>query len=76
MNLNQIVNMVIKAVTRRLVNWGVNKGMDLATRRGTGGTGDPAAQGKATPAQQRQANAAREAARRARQAARITRRLR
>lgn len=71
MNLNQIVNMVIKTVTRRLVNWGVNKGMDLAARRGTGGTAVGA-----TPAQAKQDNAAREAAKRARQAAKITRRLR
>lgn len=73
MNLNQILNMVVKTFTRRLVNWGVNKGMDLAARRGTGGAAPGA---KATPVQQRQANAAREAAKRARQAAKITRRLR
>lgn len=68
MNANRLMSMLI----RRLMNWGMDKGIDLYARR-SGGT---AVDGKPTPAAQKQAKTARQAAKRARQAARITRRLR
>ncbi|WP_449042488.1 hypothetical protein [Paracoccus sp. (in: a-proteobacteria)] len=68
MNANGLMSMLI----RRLMSWGMDKGIDLYARR-SGGTD---ADGKPRPAAQKQARAAREAAKRARQAARITRRLR
>jgi hypothetical protein len=34
MNIEQIINMVIRQLTRVAVNKGVNKGIDLASRRG------------------------------------------
>ncbi|HRO13797.1 MAG TPA: hypothetical protein PLL33_01905 [Paracoccus sp. (in: a-proteobacteria)] len=70
MNLNQILNMFGRMVTRRLMNWGVNKDIDAATRR-AGGT----VKGKPALSTQKQAKAAREAVKRARQAARVTRRI-
>ena len=32
MNVNQIINMVIRQITRRLINGGINKGMDVASK--------------------------------------------
>lgn len=64
MNLNQLINMVIKIVTRRAVNFGIDKGAQMMARRG-GET--------ASPEQQKQARAM---AKRARHAAKITRRMR
>ena len=73
MNLNALFNGRLgRMLIQRLTNWGVNKGVDTYARR-TGGT---TADGKLTPAAQKQARTAREAAKRARQAARITRRMR
>ena len=72
MNLNGLLGPLGRMLTRRLMNWGMNKGIDLATRR-TGGT---TADGKPSPQAAKQAKAAREAVKRARQAARISRRLR
>lgn len=72
MNLNGLFGPIGRMLTRRLMNWGMNKGIDLATRR-TGGT---TAAGKPSPAAAKQAKAARQAVKRARQAARITRKLR
>lgn len=72
MNLNGLFGPIGRMLTRRLMNWGMNKGIDLATRR-TGGT---TADGKPSPAAAKQAKAARQAVKRARQAARITRKLR
>ncbi len=34
MNANRIIDMIVRQVTRRLVNHGVNKGIDLASRVG------------------------------------------
>jgi len=28
MNMNQLINMFTRMVTKRLMNWGINKGMD------------------------------------------------
>ena len=72
MNLNGLFGPVGRMLTQRLMNWGMNKGIDLATRR-TGGT---TADGKPSPQAAKQAEAARQAVKRARQAARITRKLR
>lgn len=33
MNLDQIINIVVRTVTRRLVNKGINKGFDVAGRQ-------------------------------------------
>jgi hypothetical protein len=68
MNANQIINMVMRMLGRRLINGGINKGIDLAA-----GRGKPAAE--MTPEEHAQATQARQLAKRARQAARITRRL-
>ena len=64
MTLNQILNMAIKMITRRLLNFGIDKGAQMISSRG---------KGQGSPEQQKQA---REIAKRARQAARITRRMR
>lgn len=69
MNLNKLINMAVNIVTRRLMNIGINKGIDAISRRGNGKT-------PMTPEEARQARTARAAAKRARQAARITRRMR
>ena len=69
MNLNQLINMVVNIVTRRLVNFGINKGIDAVSRKPDGKT-------PMTPDEAKQAQTTREAVKRARQAARITRRLR
>lgn len=71
MNLNQIFNMLARMVTRRAVNWGMNKGIGHVSKR-MGGT---TAKGKPTAAANKQVRNMREATKRARQAARITRRM-
>lgn len=71
MNLNQIFNMLARMVTRRAVNWGMNKGIGHVSKR-MGGT---TAKGQPTSAANKQARNMREATKRARQAARITRRM-
>ncbi len=68
MNLNQLVNMVIRTVTRRLINMGINKGIDYASRKGKPRAG-------AAGGDRGQSKDARAVAKRARQAAKITRRL-
>lgn len=73
MNLNGIINMIARMMTRRATKWGM-KSMDRhlsgGGRKGAAGGGDtPAAAGKAR-------GDLRAASKRARQAARITRRLR
>lgn len=62
MNANQLFNMFARMLSRRLMNWGVNKGVGRLSKTG----------GKLTPGQ---ARATREAVKRARQAARLTRRI-
>lgn len=66
MSLNQIITMLTRMVTRRAMNWGINKGIGHLSRS-NGKT--PA---KLTP---QQAKATRQAVKRARQAARLTRRI-
>lgn len=72
MNVNQIVNMVIRRLTHVFVNKGVDAGIDLAARRGRSRdemTDDERAQAA------RQAQQGKSLARRARQIRRIMRRL-
>ncbi len=68
MDLGRIIQMVFNQVMRRAVNTGINKGIDLAARKGK-----PA--GQMTADDRKQAASAREMAKRARQAAKITRRM-
>ncbi|SFR44315.1 hypothetical protein [Litoreibacter janthinus] len=63
--MNQIINMVTRMVMRRLVNMGINKGIDVAAKRGQGG--------KELTSEQRQA--AGKNAKRAKQAVRMSRRI-
>jgi hypothetical protein len=64
MNLNQIVNMVMRIFVRKGVNWGINKGVDAVAQRSPGKPVGPS-----------QSAGVRDVAKRARQAAKITRRL-
>lgn len=64
MNMNQIVNMLTRMVSNRLLNWGIR-------RMNAPKPGVPQ-----TPQQRSRDKAAREAVKRGRQAARITRRMR
>lgn len=68
MNLNQIVDMVLKIFIRKGVNWGINKGTQVMTKRGAPG-------GSIGPGDAAQSAQAREIAKRARKAAAITRRM-
>ncbi|MEZ5731388.1 MAG: hypothetical protein R3D97_03575 [Paracoccaceae bacterium] len=68
MDLNRLINMVINTVTRRLVNLGINKGIEMAARRGK-------TDGPMTAEERAQVKAGRDMAKRARQASKITRRL-
>jgi hypothetical protein len=63
--MNQIINLVTRMVMRRLVNMGINKGIDVAAKRGQGGE-------ELTP-EQRQA--AGKQSKRAKQAVRMSRRI-
>lgn len=68
MDLNRLLNMVLRIFVRKGVNWGINKGVDYAARRGK-------PSGQMTQTDHAQARSARDLAKRARKAARITRRL-
>ncbi|MCB2093507.1 MAG: hypothetical protein KDE11_03790 [Rhodobacteraceae bacterium] len=68
MDLNRLINMVIRQVLHRLVRTGVDRGIDLATRKGK-----PKEQ--MTPDERKQAQMGKDMAKRARQAAKVTRRL-
>lgn len=68
MNANRLINMVIRQITRRLVNLGINKGIDLASKRGR-------KDADLTEADRDQARDAKEMAKRARQAQRATKRI-
>lgn len=63
--MNQIINLVTRMMMRRLVNMGINKGIDVAAKRGQGGE-------ELTP-EQRQA--AGKQSKRAKQAVRMSRRI-
>ena len=65
MNLNQLVNMIARMLTRRAVNWSIKKGTRQAAR----------GKGQQTAANRQQAKVTCEATKRARQAARLARRI-
>ncbi len=64
MNLNQIINMILRIFVRKGVNMGITKGASYMARRSPGKPGGPD-----------QSATARDLAKRARQAAKITRRM-
>ncbi|RDW12674.1 hypothetical protein DIE28_12405 [Paracoccus thiocyanatus] len=64
MNMNGIINMLIRIASNRMLNWGIRR------------MNAPKPGEKQTPQQRSRERAARESVKRARQAARITRRLR
>jgi hypothetical protein len=68
MNFDSIVNMIVRIVTRKAVNWGINKGIDTVA-----GKGKPP--GQMTPAEREMAAKARQTAKMARKAARVTRNI-
>ncbi|MDR7125192.1 hypothetical protein [Pseudotabrizicola sp. 4114] len=68
MNVNQIINMVMRIFMRKGVNWGINKGTQMMSKRGK-----PAA--PTTTVDAGHSTQAREAAKRARKAAAVTRRI-
>lgn len=72
MKIGTIFGRFGRMLRNRMLRRGMKKGIDKVARL----SGGPASAGKATPASQRQAKAARDAVKRARQAARITRRMR
>ncbi len=74
MNLNRLINMAINIVMRKLLNFGINKGMGAMSQRGNRSAG-AAADRPMTPQEQRMAQDAKEAAKRARKAANIARRF-
>jgi hypothetical protein len=65
MGLNRIIHMLTRMVSRRAMNWGINKGIDKIAKSG----------GKPAPVSAKQARDMRTAVKRARQAARLTRRI-
>lgn len=65
MGLNRIFTMLTRMVSRRAMNWGINKGIDRMAKSG----------GKPTHVSAKQAKDMRTAVKRARQAARLTRRI-
>lgn len=68
MNLNRFVNMVVNIVTRRLINAGINKGIEIFSRRSP-------PEPPPVSADEKHRLEARAAAKRARQAAKLTRRI-
>lgn len=71
MDLNRLINMFMNIVMRKLLNFGINKGMGAMSKRGRGS--DPTEQDRPMTAQeQRITQDAKEAAKRARKAARIS----
>lgn len=77
MNLNGIVNMLARMLTRRATQWGM-KAMDgrLSGSPRKGAAGASGSGEELSPAARKARDDARAAAKRARQAARITRKLR
>ncbi|MCV2872979.1 hypothetical protein OEZ71_11805 [Defluviimonas sp. WL0050] len=68
MDAQRLINTIVNIVTRRLINLGINKGIDTVARKGK-------PKNKMTAEDRKQAQDARALAKRARQAAKITRRL-
>ncbi|SDD69024.1 hypothetical protein SAMN05421538_102215 [Paracoccus isoporae] len=73
MNLNGLINMVLRRLTHRATDYGINKGADYLARRGkkTADMTDLERQQAA-----KSSKGTRDMVKRARQAARITRRMR
>lgn len=69
MNVERLISMILRRATRRLVNRGVDAGIDLAARGGRGPD-------EMSPEDAARARSAKQAAKRARQASRLMRRLR
>ncbi|WP_103173466.1 hypothetical protein [Paracoccus sp. SY] len=65
MSLQSIINTLTRMVSRRALNWGINKGIDRIAKSG----------GKPAKVSSKQAKDMRTAVKRARQAARLTRRI-
>lgn len=63
--MNQIINMVMRQIVRRLVNAGINKSVDMAAKRGKAGE-------ELTPEQKKLAGANKK---RAKQSVRMARRI-
>lgn len=72
MNMNSLINMFGRMLTRRAMNWGINKGISTISKARGGQAGAQAGKPAATSQQNK---ALRENAKRARQAARITRKI-
>jgi hypothetical protein len=73
MNIDRIINMVIRQIMRRFINKGVSVGIDAVSKKRTSGA--PQNTGTMTQAEAEQAHVAKEAAKRARKAARLSRKL-
>lgn len=76
MNLNGIIDMILRRVIGQLVNRGVDAGINAAARRGRAPGDDGQDAQQLTPEEQARARQAKEAAKRTRQAARVMRKLR
>jgi hypothetical protein len=71
MNLNRLINMFMNVVMRKMLNFGINKGMGAVTKRSRNReTAEP--ERPMTEQEKRMAQDAKEAAKRARKAARIS----
>lgn len=71
MNMNQIINMVIRVITRKAINSGISAGIGAVSRRKKGNDADqPGAEQDRTGQHQVQGNAGQ-----AKKIARITRRM-
>ncbi|MEL6595844.1 MAG: hypothetical protein AAFQ47_07895 [Pseudomonadota bacterium] len=69
MNANQIINMIVRMVMRRVIGAGVNKGIDMATKRGAK---DPK---NMTAEERMQAQQGKEAAKKMKQTAKMGRKI-
>ena len=68
MNVDQIINMVMRIVGRRLIGRGINQGIDLVARRGRKAE-------DMTPKEKQQAQTGKQMAKRVRQMSKLTRRM-
>lgn len=68
MNLNRFMNMVVNIVTRRLINAGINKGIEIFSRK-------PTPEPPPVSGAEKLRLEMRASAKRARQAAKLTRRI-
>jgi hypothetical protein len=71
MNMNQIINMFVRVVMRKIMSRNIDAGINMATRRRRGG----GVEEDMTPEEQKRARMDRKSARQARQAARTARRM-